>query len=98
MAIGQSFIISLGTFILIYFSITKFLDGRMTLGTIAFIYSVYGMLVNSSFGVVHGIRGYYRSMADFEELFGYGKIKNENYLSTLIKEKVEIGKDGSVQN
>ncbi|MBS3078857.1 ABC transporter ATP-binding protein [Candidatus Pacearchaeota archaeon] len=77
MAIGQSFIISLGTFILIYFSITKFLDGRMTLGTIAFIYSVYGMLVNSSFGVVHGIRGYYRSMADFEELFGYGKIKNE---------------------
>ena len=26
------------------------------------------------------------------------KIKNENYLSTLIKEKVEIGKDGSVQN
>lgn len=77
MNLGQSFIIAVGTLFLIYFSIRKFLNGEMTLGTITFIYSVYGMLISSSWGVVHSIRGFYRSMADFEELFEYGKIKKE---------------------
>jgi ABC-type multidrug transport system fused ATPase/permease subunit len=29
------------------------------------------------YGFVWGIRGFYRSMADFQDLFEYGKIENE---------------------
>ena len=74
---GQTFIIGIGTLFIIYFPLTKFLDNALTLGTLTFIYTVYGGLLGSLFGFVHGIREYYRSMADFNALFQYGKIKNE---------------------
>jgi len=74
---GQSLILNAGTFFLIYFPIISFLNGDITLGTVAFIYSVYTGLIGDLFGFVHGIRNFYRSMADFEELFQYGKIENE---------------------
>ncbi|MFA5855995.1 MAG: ABC transporter ATP-binding protein [Candidatus Pacearchaeota archaeon] len=77
MASGQHLILSLGTFFIIYFPLMKFLDGDMTLGTITFIYTVYISLVGSMYGFVSGIRGFYRSMADFEDLFEYGKIEKE---------------------
>ena len=37
----QSLIISIGTFLLIYFPIRAFIAGEMTLGTIVFIYTVF---------------------------------------------------------
>ena len=62
---------------MVYFPIKDFLAGEMTLGTLAFIYSIYLTLVGYMFGFVHGLRGFYRSMADFQDLFEYGKIKKE---------------------
>ena len=59
------------------FPIISFLNGEMSIGTIVFIFTVYGNVVGHMFGFVHGIRGFYRSMADFESLFQYAKIKNE---------------------
>ncbi len=77
MSAGQHVILALGTFFIIYNSVIKFLNGEISLGTITFIYTVFGSLVNSLYGLVGGIRGLYRSMADFEELFEYGKITND---------------------
>lgn len=74
---GQLAIIAMGTFFLIYFPLMNFLDGDMTLGTLVFIYTVFGNVVGAMFGFVHGIRGFYRSMADFQDLFEYGKRENE---------------------
>lgn len=74
---GQSLILGVGTFFLVYFPLVKFLHGQFTLGTLAFIYTVFGGLVGSLFGFVYGIRNFYRAMADFQDLFEYGKIKVE---------------------
>jgi len=72
---GQSLILSIGTFLLIFFSVRGFLNGQITLGTLGFIYTSYYSLIGPLFGFVHGIRNISRSMADFQELFEYGKIK-----------------------
>lgn len=73
----QSFILSTGTFFLVYFTVTGFLKGEYTIGTMVFIYAVFANLVGYLFSFVHGIRNFYRSMADFEVLFRYSKIKNK---------------------
>lgn len=74
---GQSLILATGTFALIYFSISNFLNGGITLGTLAFIYTTYLGLVGPMYGFVSGIRDFSRSMADFQGLFEYGKFHNE---------------------
>lgn len=77
MSAGQNVILALGTFFITYNSVTKFLNGEISLGTITFIYTVFGSLIGSLYGLVGAIRGLYRSMADFEELFEYGKITSD---------------------
>ena len=74
---GQILILGIGTFFLIYFPLVEFINHNLTLGTLTFIYSAYVSIIGSLFGLVHGIRDYYRSMADFDALFKYGKIENE---------------------
>jgi ATP-binding cassette subfamily B protein len=74
---GQSFILALGTFFLMYLSTSHFLKGQMTLGTLTFIYTTYLGLIGPMFDFVSGIRNFSRSMADFQELFEYGKFQNE---------------------
>ncbi len=73
---GQVFILGIGMFFLIYFPIVSFLNKEISLGTLAFIYTVYGNVVGTMFGFVWGMRNLYRSMADLQDLFEYGKIKN----------------------
>ena len=74
---GQSIIISIGTLLLLYFPIIDFINKKISIGSIVFIYTIYGGLMGPLFGFVHGIRGFYRSMADFEVLFRFAKIENE---------------------
>lgn len=74
---GESAILAIGTFFVIYFPLMKFLEGELSLGTLAFIYTTYGGLMGPLFGFVHGIRGFFISLGDFDELFAYEKIKNE---------------------
>ena len=73
---GQMVILGLGLALMMLFPLLKFLDGELSIGTIVFIYTIYGNLIGPLFGFVHGIRQFYRSMADFESLFQYGKIEN----------------------
>lgn len=96
MSVGQSFILAAGTFLLLYFPIIQFLHGEISLGTLTFIYTTYLGLIGPMFGFVHGMRDFSRSMADFQELFAYGKFNNEvkdkpNAKKLVIKEgKIEF--------
>ncbi|HTY43643.1 MAG TPA: ABC transporter ATP-binding protein [Patescibacteria group bacterium] len=74
---GQSFILAVGTLALFYFAMVAFLNNQITLGTLAFVYTTYLGLIGPMFGFVNGIRDFSRSMADFQELFEYGKAQNE---------------------
>ena len=74
---GQSFILWTGLLFLVYFPIKGFLDGNITIGSLVFIYTIYGNLIGPLFNFVHGIRSYYVAMADFEDLFEYGRIEND---------------------
>jgi len=90
---GHSLILAVGTFFLIYFPLKGFLAGEITIGTLVFVYTVYSNIFGPLFGFVHGMRGFYRSMADFEDLFQYGKIENEIKDKKDAEEcKVEKGK------
>ncbi len=74
---GQSIILSVGTFFLMYFPVKQFINNEMTLGTLVFIYAVYGNLMGPLFGFVYGIRNFYRAIADFDDLFQYAKVEND---------------------
>jgi len=74
---GQILILGFGTFFMIYFPLVDFLNNEITLGTLAFIYSVLGNIFAPMFGFVWGMRNFYRAMADFQDLFEYGRIENE---------------------
>lgn len=90
---GQTLILSVGTFFLVYFPMKGFLAGEISLGTITFIYTVYASIMGPMFGFVHGLRNLYRVMADFDALFEYAKIENDIKDSPSAKEmKIENGK------
>jgi ATP-binding cassette, subfamily B, heavy metal transporter len=74
---GQLLILGLGTFFLIYYSVREIMSGNMGIGTFVFIFTTFGTLVAHLSGFVFGIRNLYRAVADFEDLFQYGKIENE---------------------
>jgi ATP-binding cassette subfamily B protein len=93
-ASGQGLILGIGTLFLVYFPVKSFLAGNLSLGTLTFIYTTFGVLSESLFSFVYGLRNFYRAMVDFDDLFQYGKIENEikdkpNALQTKI-EKGEI--------
>ena len=73
----QGLILGLGTILIILFPILRFLEGSITIGTVVFIYTVYVGLMGPMYSFVWGLRGYYRAMADFQDLFLYAKIENE---------------------
>jgi ATP-binding cassette, subfamily B, heavy metal transporter len=74
---GQTLILSIGTFLLLYFPLVKFLNNELSLGTIVFIYTIYGTLLGPLFGFVGGMREYFRVMVDFQSLFEYNKIEQD---------------------
>lgn len=77
LSFGQDLILLVGLFFIMYFPMKAFIAGMITIGDVVFIYTLFGNLAMPLFSFVHGIRAYYRSMADFESLFQYGKIAND---------------------
>ncbi|MEK6963983.1 MAG: ABC transporter ATP-binding protein [Nanoarchaeota archaeon] len=73
----QQGILAVGIFFLVYFPVVGFLHHDLTIGTVVFIFTVVGSLMGHIFSFVHGMREFYRTMADFEYLFRYGKIEND---------------------
>ena len=90
---GQTFILTIGTILVVYFPIIEFLNGRITIGAITLIYTAYVGLLGALYGFVWGIRGYYRSMTDLEDLLYYKKYTNSIKDKTNAKNlKIQKGK------
>jgi len=68
---------AIGLLLVIYFSLSRFMNNEMILGTLVFIYTAYGGLMEPMWRFNNGIRDFYKSMADFQDLFEYGKVHNE---------------------
>lgn len=88
---GHTFILSIGMFLLVYFPIQRVLAHEMTIGTLVFIYASFGTMIGHLFGFDHGLRGFYRSMADFESLFKYHKAQ-KTIVDTKDAKKLRIRK------
>jgi ABC-type multidrug transport system fused ATPase/permease subunit len=95
MDFGHTLILGVGTFFIIYFPITQFLNNQISTGTLIFIYTVYGNLFNHLYGFVHGIKNYYRAMSEFDSLFQYGKIEND--VKDALNAKVLKIKEGTLE-
>jgi len=74
---GHALILGLGVLAILIIPMQKVIAGTLTVGELVFIYSAFGNLVGPLFGFDHGLRGFYRSMADFESLFKYYKVEND---------------------
>ncbi len=74
---GHTLILGFGLLFLMLFPVMKLVNGEMDIATVVFIFTVYGNIVGPLFGFDHGLRGYYRSMADMESLFKYYKVEND---------------------
>jgi len=76
-SVGQGLILGLGTLLLIGISVMNLISGKISIGTLVFIYTLYAGILGPLYGFVYGIRNFYRSLADFQDLFQYGKIEND---------------------
>lgn len=74
---GQILILGVGTMLLLFSSLSSFIAGSISIGTLIFIYTAYANLANPLYGFVRGVREYYRAMADIDPLFRYGLVENE---------------------
>lgn len=90
-SVGISAIVGLGTIFIFYFPLLRFLGGEMSIGTLAFIYTVYLGVMGPLWGFVHSIRGFYIALGDFDALFQYDKIKN-NIKNKPGAKKLVVGK------
>ena len=75
--LGQRLIMGFGTLLVIGVPLIEFLRNEITIGTLGFIYTAYIGLNRPMYSFAQGIKDYYRSMTDFNDLFQYGKIENE---------------------
>jgi len=91
----HSLIIGIGTFLVLYFPLVRFLNGEITLGTIVFIYSVYALMIEPLYSFVYGLRNVYKALADFQSLFEYGKI--EQKVKDAPNAKNLVIKDGEIE-
>lgn len=74
---GFALILGVGTIFLMYFTLSRFIAGEMTVGSIAFIYASYTALVLPLFEFMWGVRRTYEAMSDMQAIVDYKKIQNE---------------------
>ena len=73
----QSVIITIGIVFIFYFTFTGFVEGRITLGTIALIYSAIFRLLPFLFNMMQGYRMFIRSSVDVSALFEMFKVEKK---------------------
>ena len=74
---GQNIILGVGLTALIGLAVLRLLSGDMTIGTVVFIFTIWGNVMGPVFGFVHGMRQFYDAMGDFESLFTYYRVSND---------------------
>src|SRR3989344_4908777 len=70
-------IMNIGSLLILFIAIKSSINGNITLGALVFAWGTYWGLMESVRNFMQGLRGYHRSIADFHDLFQYGKIENE---------------------
>src|SRR3989344_126161 len=77
MGSGEGIIMGLGGLVILYFTLNSFINGSITLGTVTFAWGLYWTIIETVRIFMDGLRGYNRSIADFSDLFEYGKVTND---------------------
>ena len=74
---GHILIIGIGTIAIMYFSLTRFLAGDLTIGSVVFIYTSYVGLTIPLYEFFWGVRRLYEGLADLNSVVKYKKIQPE---------------------
>jgi len=74
---GHGIILSIGLLLLMASPVIRLINGDMSIGTIAFIYTSYLGLVGPLGRFTWHLRFFYNSIADFDSLTGYADLENE---------------------
>ncbi len=73
----EGIIMGIGGLFALFLSLKSFINGEITLGTVTFTWMSYWAIINGVQSFMDGMRGYNKSIADFHDLFQYGKIEND---------------------
>lgn len=89
---GQSLILNVGFILILFLIVSEYLNGNMTVGTTVFIFNSFWSLIGNVYGFAGGLRQVSRNMADFEDLFAYGREHSEiRNIDKPIRQKVTKG-------
>ena len=66
-----------GGLAILFVTVNSFLKGTISIGTVTFAWGLYWGLIETVRAFIDGLRGYNRAIADFSDLFRYGKIEND---------------------
>lgn len=93
MDFGFVLILGFGTIAVMFVSLSRFTEGGLTLGSIAFIYTSYLGLVQPLAEFMWGVRRTYEAMSDIQGVVNYKKIKQEvTDVSGALPLKIQKGK------
>ncbi|MEK6925171.1 MAG: ABC transporter ATP-binding protein [Nanoarchaeota archaeon] len=73
----ESLIMNSGALLVLLISLKSFMNEEITLGTVTFAWGSYWALIMAVQAFMDGLKGYNKSVADFHDLFQYGKIEND---------------------
>ncbi len=77
MGSGEGIIMGFGGLAILFVTVNSFLKGTISIGTVTFAWGLYWGLIETVRAFIDGLRGYNRAIADFSDLFRYGKIEND---------------------
>jgi len=73
----MSFTLGIGTILLLYFSLKSFVSGKISIGTVVFIFTTFGRMISPIVNLSDSLRSFNESLSDVQALFSYDKIKNK---------------------
>lgn len=73
----MSFTLGVGTILLLYFSLKSFVSGKISIGTVVFIFTTFGRMISPIVNLSDSLRSFNESMSDVQALFSYDKVKNK---------------------
>jgi ABC-type multidrug transport system fused ATPase/permease subunit len=73
----MSITLGIGTILLLYFSLKSFVSGRIEIGTVVFIFTTFGRMINPIVNLTDSLRAFNESMSDIQALFEHDKIIDE---------------------
>jgi ATP-binding cassette, subfamily B, heavy metal transporter len=92
---GHVMIIGFGTIAIMYFTISRFILGELTIGSVVFIYTSYIGLTLPLYEFFWGVRRFYEGLADLDAVVKYKKTESE--IKDKVNAKKLIVREGKVE-